>query len=207
MNAQTLTTFFALLALGSLAAAVCMAIGAVVLRVTGGPPWLASLRSDIGGVALRVAPLVAGTATLGSLWYSEVMNYRPCVLCWGQRIFMYSLAVVLTVGALRKDLGVRWYGLALAIPGAAIAAYHTWVQAYPGQTPFCTLDAPCDERVVWVFGFVSLPMMALGGFMLVIALLLAATGHPAAATDIDGGLPGDDKAPRPNEPRDVEVLS
>jgi hypothetical protein len=34
-----------------------------------------------------------------------------------------------------------------------------------------------------------------------------ATGQPAAATEIDGGLPGDDMAPRPKEPRDVEVLS
>ena len=45
------------------------------------------------------APLVAGGATLGSLYYSEVVGYVPCTLCWGQRIFMYSLAVVLTVGA------------------------------------------------------------------------------------------------------------
>ena len=186
MSAQTLTTFFALLALGSLAAVVVVAIGAVVLRATGGPVWLQAMRDDLGSVAIRLAPLVAGTATLGSLWYSEFMDYVPCVLCWGQRIFMYSLAVVLTVGAVRNDIGVRAYGLALALPGAGIAAYHTWLQAYPRVTSFCTDDAPCAERVVWEFGFVSMPLMALSGFLLVITLMLVATGRSAPSPTSDG---------------------
>ena len=39
--------------------------------------------------------LVAMAATLGSLFFSEVMELVPCVLCWYQRIFMFPLAVVL----------------------------------------------------------------------------------------------------------------
>jgi hypothetical protein len=193
LTSQTIFTFLALLGLFSLASTALIAIGAVVLVITGGPPWLAQLRTDVGRVALPLAVLVAATATLGSLWFSEFMGYPPCVLCWGQRIFMYSLAVVLTVGALRNDMGVRAYGIALAVPGAAIGLYHSWLQAYPRVTSFCTVDAPCAERFVWEFGFVSIPLMAMSGFMFIIALLLIAT--PATAD----GPSGDGKSPRSSD--------
>ena len=42
--------------------------------------------------------LVVGTATLGSLFFSEVMQRTPCVLCWYQRIAMFPLVFILTVG-------------------------------------------------------------------------------------------------------------
>jgi disulfide bond formation protein DsbB len=44
--------------------------------------------------------LIAATATLGSLFLSDVMHLAPCSLCWYQRIFMFSLAVILTFCAL-----------------------------------------------------------------------------------------------------------
>jgi len=190
MTFQTVFTFLALLGLFSLASTVLIAIGAAVLAVTGGPAWLAAMRNDVARLALPLATLVAGTATLGSLWFSEYMGYQPCALCWGQRIFMYSLAVVLTVGALRNDVGVRLYGIALAVPGAAIGIYHSWLQAYPRETSFCTVDAPCAERFVWEFGFVSIPLMATSGFMFIIALLLIATPARTSGTH-SGSEPSD----------------
>ena len=39
-------------------------------------------------------------ATLGSLFFAEVMKLPPCSLCWYQRIAMYPLVVILTVGIL-----------------------------------------------------------------------------------------------------------
>lgn len=179
MSVDLVTNFVVLLSLFSLVAAVAIGVGALVVATGRAPHWLLTIRQDLGRFAIQLAPLVAGTATLGSLYYSEVVGYVPCVLCWAQRIFMYSLAVVLTVGAIRNDPGVRTYGLALAIPGAAIAAYHSWLQAFPRVTSFCTAEAPCAERHVWEFGFVSIPFMALSGFLLIIALLAIAT--PAVA--------------------------
>lgn len=32
-------------------------------------------------------------ATLGSLYFSEIMKFEPCVLCWYQRIFMYPFVL------------------------------------------------------------------------------------------------------------------
>lgn len=190
MSTDTLTSFFVLVALMCLAGTVAIAVGGVVLAVSGGPRWLVAARADLGRVALRLATLVAAGATLGSLYYSEVVGYVPCVLCWGQRIFMYPLALILTVGAIRNDLGVRVYALALAIPGAALSVYHSWIQAFPQETSFCTAEAPCAERHVWELGFVSIPFMALSAFLTVIALLVVATRAESPGTDDAGSISG-----------------
>ena len=61
-----------------------------------------------------LAWLLAATSTLGALFLSDVMRLAPCSLCWYQRIFMFSLAVVLAVGLFPLDRGVGRYGLPLA---------------------------------------------------------------------------------------------
>ncbi len=43
--------------------------------------------------------VVAGVATAGSLYFSEVLGLVLCDLCWYQRILMYPLVVVLGVAA------------------------------------------------------------------------------------------------------------
>ena len=61
---------------------------------------------------LYLAWVVALVATLGSLYLSEVLGYRPCKLCWYQRIAMYPLALMLGIAAFRDDLRVRLYAAA-----------------------------------------------------------------------------------------------
>lgn len=57
---------------------------------------------------------IAVVATAGSLYYSEVLGYTPCELCWIQRIFMYPLVVVFGVAAVKKDTAVALPGLFLS---------------------------------------------------------------------------------------------
>ena len=46
---------------------------------------------------LLIAWLQAVVATFGSLFFSEVLKYPPCVLCWYQRIVMYHRALCFTI--------------------------------------------------------------------------------------------------------------
>ena len=46
---------------------------------------------------LYPAWVVAIVATLGSLYFSEIRHFVPCVLCWYQRILMYPLVPILAV--------------------------------------------------------------------------------------------------------------
>lgn len=189
MNVQTLTMFFAVLSLGCLAGSAVLVLVLVLRRLGFWPDWLDRVWFDLGNAALGLAFAVAATAMAGSLYYSEHVGYVPCKLCWYQRICMYSLAVILLVATIRRDRLVRFYVLPLAGIGAVVAAYHTWVQAYPppSGTSFCTADASCTARYVWEFGFVSLPLMALSGFLFVIAMMLLAwDAAPDAMTPDDG---------------------
>jgi disulfide bond formation protein DsbB len=156
---------------------VLAAVGAVVLVVSG----LLARRGSAGGQAvvdvagplrLWLAWVVAATCMLGSLYFSEVANYLPCTLCWYQRIAMYPLAVILLVAAVRRDEGVRWYALPLAAIGAVIALYHYLLERFPDlDAGVCNATIPCE--FVWFerFGFITIPFMALVGFVFVIAAL------------------------------------
>jgi disulfide bond formation protein DsbB len=177
VDVETLSLFFALLSLacvaGVLVVAVLTASGAL-----GGPG--AGLRAGLGPAALALGAAVAVVATAGSLYYSEVVGFVPCKLCWFQRIAMYPLALLLPIAAVRRDRGVRPYALPLSVLGLGVSAYHTWLQAYPpsGGSGFCTADAPCTDRHVWELGFVSIPFMALTGFAFITAMLVVARPSP-----------------------------
>jgi len=132
---------------------------------------------------LVLAWLVALTSTGGSLYFSEAAGFIPCVLCWYQRIAMYPLVFVLGVGAIAGDSKVWRYALPLSVTGLLIALYHIVIQFQPAlDVGMCTAGAPCNVRYVAVFGFVSIPVMAAGGFMLISGLVLAAALSPRSRT-------------------------
>jgi disulfide bond formation protein DsbB len=187
MSVSAASLFFAVLALCCLAATIAVAVGGALRWARGGSPVLDALRVDVGKASVGLAAVVTATATLGSLYYSEVANFVPCTLCWYQRIFMYSSAVILVVAAVRNDRGIRWYALPLALIGAVISAYHSWLQAFPPEsgTSFCTAEAPCTTRHVWEFGFVSLPFMALSAFLFAITMMLMARPTPQEASRVE----------------------
>lgn len=117
--------------------------------------------------------VVALTASVGSLYLSEVVGFVPCTLCWYQRILMYPLVLVLGVGMVRGDAGVWRYALPLPLVGLLIAAYHVTIQLQPSlDAGVCSAGVSCSARYLAVFGFVSIPVMAAAGFLLVTALLL-----------------------------------
>ncbi len=150
--------------------------GAVLLLVSALLP-VASVRSlhlTIRDSALWLAFIVAATAMAGSLWFSESAGFEPCRLCWYQRIAMYSCAVILLVGALRRDRDVRWYVVPLASIGVVISTYHYLIEWNPQwEATSCSATVPCTALPFpRQFGFVSLSFMALCGFAAILTVLL-----------------------------------
>ena len=120
--------------------------------------------------------LVAATSVLGALFFSEVMQLPPCVLCWWQRIFMFPLALVLPIGLFPLDRKVIRYGLALALPGLLFALFHVLLVAgvIPENIQPCTQGVPCSETVIEWFGFVTIPLLSVVAFSTIAALLIVA---------------------------------
>ena len=158
------STLVALLALVALATAVVL----LVLRLAKGP----AAADLLSGRAIWLAWIVALVATIGSLIYSEVIHFEPCRLCWFQRIAMYPLAVILLVGAIRREIQVRYYALPLALIGLGISVYHYLIQTFPSlEGGACDPTNPCSAKLVNVFDFISIPFMAGCGFIVIAVLL------------------------------------
>jgi disulfide bond formation protein DsbB len=170
VDVATLSRFFALLAILCVVGVVLIGACTVITIVR---PRHAVTRAlaPVTDLAPWLAFAVVTTCTAGSLYYSLGADFLPCELCWYQRICMYPLVPVLLVGALRRDRRAWTYVAPLATVGAVLAAYHTQLQAFPEQHSFCAIDNPCTTRYVWEFGFVSLPFMALVGFVFVLVTL------------------------------------
>ncbi len=87
---------------------------------------------------------VVCVALLGVAFYMEhVMGLEPCPLCWLQRFGFMGAGVVSLLAVLHnpKGLGVRLYGLLLAVTsgaGLAVAGRQLWLQSLPAdQVPAC----------------------------------------------------------------------
>lgn len=118
--------------------------------------------------------LIAGASTLGSLFFSEVMEFPPCSLCWYQRIFMFSLTIVLLAGLLPLDRNIIRYALPLATAGWGFAFFHTLLYSgfIPESIQPCSQGVSCSETYIDLFGFITIPMLSLISFSMITGMLL-----------------------------------
>ncbi|WP_078381691.1 disulfide oxidoreductase [Sutcliffiella halmapala] len=123
---------------------------------------------------LLLASVIALVATLGSLYFSEILLYIPCDLCWYQRILMYPLVVLLGIAAVKKDAAIATYVLPLSIIGSSISFYHYLVQKveFVGQNSFACGIVPCNGQYINWLGFITIPFLALIGFTSITIILI-----------------------------------
>lgn len=118
--------------------------------------------------------LLVSVSVTGSLFFSYVLEFEPCVLCWYQRICLFPLVLILAAGLFPFDKSVVKYSLPLAIAGGLTALYHTLLYAgiIPENIQPCSKGVSCTEKYIELFGFISIPMLSFLAFSTVIALLL-----------------------------------
>lgn len=123
-----------------------------------------------------LAWLQALVATLGSLYFSEIAHFTPCKLCWFQRIFMYPLVFLMTVGIIKKDKNLPDYVLSLSITGLVIAIYHNLIYYHVISESLapCTIDVPCTTKFFSWFGFITIPLLSLTAFTVITACMIIA---------------------------------
>lgn len=119
---------------------------------------------------LFIAWAASLTAMLGSLYFSEIMKYEPCTLCWYQRILMYPFVVLLGIAVVRKDYFIARYSLPLASIGALISLYHYAMQKIPALARHGASCGriPCTGDYINWFGFITIPFLALTAFTIII---------------------------------------
>ena len=124
--------------------------------------------------ALLFAWLVALSSTLLSLYYSEIVGFEPCSLCWWQRIFIYPQAIILGMAYFKKEAKAVTYGLVLSIIGTLFALYQNYLY-YGGPQILACDSSPeavsCTKLYVFEFGYVTIPIMSLTAFLLLLFFL------------------------------------
>lgn len=107
--------------------------------------------------------LFAG-ATLGSLTYSEFFDLAPCMLCWYQRIAIYSNAILLGRGVFLKRSALG-ESLTLSLFGLAIAIVHNVLDIFQVSNKYlCETQnevSDCLVQHVSEFGYITMPLMSL----------------------------------------------
>lgn len=124
---------------------------------------------------LYIVWVISLLSVLGSLYYSNVMNLPPCILCWYQRIAMYPLVIILGIGILRKDVKVWITALPLSIIGLFIAVYHNllYYKLLPEALTPCVTGISCTTKLIELFGFLTIPLQALIAFVVITVVLIA----------------------------------
>lgn len=122
--------------------------------------------------SLKISFLIALIATLGSLYFGEVLKYPPCTLCWYQRICMYPLVIVFGSALWTSESRYLKNALPLALTGLVISVYHNllyygWI---PDSITPCSQGVSCTTRQIEIFGFLTIPLMSMISFLAIVFL-------------------------------------
>jgi len=125
--------------------------------------------------SILITWIISLIATLGSLYFSEIVGFPPCDLCWYQRIFMYPLTIILGIATFKKSNEVIPYILPLPLIGFSIALYQFILENIPaGDSTFCGPDISCTAKYIDIFGFITIPFLSMISFAIIFVLLLVA---------------------------------
>lgn len=125
---------------------------------------------------LLIGFLISSGSVIMSLFYSEIIGYPPCNLCWMQRIFMFPQVVLFGIGYLTYDKKVINYSFPLLITGFLIAIYHNFIYYFAENSSACDASGvSCVQQLVYEFGgYISLPSLSLTSFTALLILLALA---------------------------------
>ena len=128
---------------------------------------------QIGGIAMPLAFVLTLASAALTLYYSDVLGFEPCPLCWWQRIFLYPQVIVFAL-ALWKNIAVRTISIALSVFGFGFAIYHHALQMLPaGSLPCPAANHSCAAITFVEYGYITYPLMAGTLFAFLIVLMVA----------------------------------
>lgn len=114
-------------------------------------------------------------AILLSLFYSEIVGYPPCDLCWIQRIFIFPQIILFGINLYKKEKFFINLSMILAILSGLTAIYHIYVENGGVKGLACANPAninqtSCAIRYIYEFGYITIPVMSLtiSAFLLVV---------------------------------------
>ena len=111
-----------------------------------------------------------------SLFYSEIVGFPPCELCWIQRIFLYPQLILFGMELYKRERSIVDFSIVFASLGSIVSVYHIFVEAGLATGSSCANPTSggvsCAVRYIYEFGYVTMPIMALTLSLFIIILLV-----------------------------------
>jgi len=134
----------------------------IVLAILFRNSWGKSLINFLAINSIVIVFAISASVILGSLYYSQILGFEPCILCWWQRVFLFPLPVILATALWKGKKDVFTY----IVPLVALAGLVAFYQAYANLGGFsftsCTaVGGACSKIYVKEFGYITIPIMSL----------------------------------------------
>ena len=112
-------------------------------------------------------------ASAASFYFIEILGKPAAPLCWFERMLMFGLLLIFTVGIIRRDHNLKYYAIPFLILGIPSAAFQQAVHWNIIKLPLlpCNVGIVCTTKFFELFGFITQATLCLTAF-LVIALCL-----------------------------------
>lgn len=137
-------------------------------------PDLKGIGTLIGRWGLWVAFAASSAAVVLALFYSDVLGFVPCGLCWLMRIFMFSQVPLFAVALWKRDSGIADYSITLSIFGFALGLYQHYLQMGGASVLPCPAagGGDCAQRFLFELNYITFPLMGATLFAFLIVLML-----------------------------------
>jgi len=125
----------------------------------------------VGHHSLTISFGLVLAALVGSLYYSNVVGFPACELCWWQRVFIYPQVVLFGIALWYKRKNVIFYAGALSVIGLGYALYNIFIQTFQTASAFCvpgSIAASCLEKYVEGLGYITIPVMSATALVLLL---------------------------------------
>ena len=111
-----------------------------------------------------------------SLFYSEIIGFPPCELCWIQRIFIYPQVILFGMELYKRDRAIVDYSMVMATFGMIVSLFHMYIERGGSSSLSCAAGGKdaisCAFLYVEEFSYVTIPVMALTASVFIFILLL-----------------------------------
>lgn len=120
--------------------------------------------------------IVALGAVVSSLFYSQIVGFPPCELCWVQRIFLYPQLILFGMELHKRDHSIVDFSMVFAVLGSLVSMYHIYIENGGASSISCSNPlsggVSCAIRYIYEFGYITMPIMALTISLFIISILL-----------------------------------
>lgn len=152
---------------------VCLLLVVLMLLV---PNRNNVLRKFFKDYAFYFGFLIALGAIALSLFYSNIIGFPVCELCYLQRIFIYPQFILFGMELYKRDRTIIDFSMVFALLGIITSIYHIYIEhggtsGLPCAAPSAT-EISCATRYVFEFSYVTIPVMALTASLLILLLMV-----------------------------------